>query len=139
MSRVLADTHAIIWTLFDPVRLSAAARTSLEQAEQLGSIAISSISIVEIQYLLEKAGFPHRTLLQEIVKLVNAAQNPRFEVLPVTSDIAFAINRIPRSEIPDMPDRIIAATAVVHDLSVISVDSDLRGSPTLNSLLSVIW
>ena len=60
-------------------------------------------------------------------------------VLPVTVDVARAVVQIPRSEVPDMPDRIIAATAVAHRLPVVSADTDIRGSATLNSLISVIW
>jgi predicted nucleic acid-binding protein len=46
---------------------------------------------------------------------------------------------VPRVEVPDIPDRIIAATAVAHKLPFVSQDSALRASTTLRALVSVIW
>ena len=42
--------------------------------------------------------------------------------------IAQAMELVPRSEVPDMPDRIIAAGAVVHKLPLVSQDSEI-GAP----------
>jgi hypothetical protein len=46
--------------------------------------------------------------------------NERLEVLPHTLEIAQAMDLDPRAEVPDMPDRIIAATAVAHKLPLVS-------------------
>jgi predicted nucleic acid-binding protein len=48
------------------------------------------------------------------------------------------MDQVPRAEVPDMPDRIVAATAVAHDLSLVSADSDIQGSASLKSLVQVI-
>ena len=47
MNEVVADTQSIIWHLFDPARLSIAARVASES----GIIFISAITIVELVYL----------------------------------------------------------------------------------------
>jgi predicted nucleic acid-binding protein len=41
--------------------------------------------------------------------------------------------RIPRDVVPDMPDRIIAATALTHDLPPVTADGKIRASriPTI--------
>lgn len=50
MSSVLVDTHALIWYLFDPDRLSPAAAAALDGAAASGDeVVFSAISIVEIQ------------------------------------------------------------------------------------------
>ncbi|MFP4101588.1 hypothetical protein [Coleofasciculus sp.] len=55
MSSVIADTHAIIWYLFDQNKLSKMAFDTLDQSiHQGGQIYISSISLIEIIYLVEK-------------------------------------------------------------------------------------
>jgi predicted nucleic acid-binding protein len=46
---------------------------------------------------------------------------------------------VPRAEVPDMPDLIIAATAVAHPLSLVSQDSEIRASAALKGLISVVW
>jgi PIN domain nuclease of toxin-antitoxin system len=51
MSDVLADTHTIVWSLFEPSRLSPTALSTLTAAAQGGRILISAITIVELNYL----------------------------------------------------------------------------------------
>ena len=49
MLRPVADTHAVIWYLFADERLSATARTMIEEAAAGGDqIAFSSITLAEI-------------------------------------------------------------------------------------------
>jgi len=64
MSAVVTDTHALIWYLFEPKRLSSVARTALLQAEtNPGVIYVPAISVVEARYLVEKG-----TLTESIFK-----------------------------------------------------------------------
>jgi PIN domain nuclease of toxin-antitoxin system len=48
--------------------------------------------------------------------------------LPVTGEIARKMRGIPRESIPDMPDRIIAATAQAIRVPIISRDGKIRVS-----------
>ena len=73
-----------------------------------------------------------------LIALATDANEP-LEVLPLTLEIARAMDLVPRAEVPDMPDRIIAATAVAHQLSLVSQDSEIRASAALKGLISVIW
>lgn len=51
----VADTHTIIWYLFADGRLSTRAKEMIEAAaEQNQTIAVSSISVVEMVYLEER-------------------------------------------------------------------------------------
>ena len=47
---------------------------------------------------------------------------------PLTTGIVDAMRRVPRADIPDMPDRIVVATAVYFGVTVISRDGKIRGS-----------
>ena len=138
MSDVLADTHAIIWYLFDPTRLSPAAVAALTVASQRGMIFLSAITLVELSYLAGKKSFPYAGVLPRLLALVTDPNEP-VGVLPVTLDVALAMDRVPRGEVPDMPDRIIAATAVAHNLPLVSADSDIQGSASLKALVPVVW
>lgn len=67
MGAVVADTHALIWYLFEPKRLSSIARTVLLQAEaNPGIIYVPSISVVETWYLVEK-GTLTESIFNELV------------------------------------------------------------------------
>jgi PIN domain nuclease of toxin-antitoxin system len=47
-------------------------------------------------------------------------------IFPLTSEVAKTISDVPRMDVPDMPDRIIAATALHLDLPLISRDRKIR-------------
>jgi hypothetical protein len=44
------------------------------------------------------------------------------------------MNQVPRGDIPDMPDRIVAAIVVYFDVPVISRDARIR-----SSTIQTIW
>lgn len=138
MSDVLADTHAIVWYLFEPSRLSSSALAAMSAAEQTGKLFISTITIVEVNYLSGKKTFPYSGVLPRLFALLTDPAEP-LEAIPLTLEVAQAMDQVPRNEVPDMPDRIVAATAIAHNLSLVSADSDIQGSASLNSLIQVIW
>jgi PIN domain nuclease of toxin-antitoxin system len=48
------------------------------------------------------------------------------EIVPLTQSIALAVRQVPREQVPDLPDRVIAATAVHLDVPLISRDRKIR-------------
>lgn len=127
MSACVADTHAVIWYVLGDPRLSPAAKAAMQNAAASGDhVFISAISLVEIVYLIEKARF-QQSLLSRIVA---ALANPLRELKPVHLDenIAQTLQQIPRHIVPDMPDRIIAATALHLNLPLVTADHQIRAS-----------
>ncbi len=135
MSDLLADTHAIVWFLLEPSRLSSAADAALSNAIHSGQvIQVSAITLVELVYLTERGKLP----LAAWTGLLAALHDPAISValLPVDEAVAQAVERIPRSIVPDMPDRIIGATALIHGrLPLVTADRKLQAVP----LLTIIW
>jgi PIN domain nuclease of toxin-antitoxin system len=131
--KAVADTHALIWSIFNDPRLSLPAATLIKDAEMAGEvIAISSISLVEIVYLIEK----HRidpTTLDRIMAILSLPNRILVEI-PVDSDVTFAMKRVLRDQVPDMPDRIIAATALYVGVPLISRDRKIQASS-----VTTIW
>ncbi len=123
--RAVADTHALIWWLYADPRLSTVAYTFMEESDA-GSdqIAVSSMTLVEVVYLVEKGRIPAGTF-DGILTEFNHPY-PTFVEVPVDHHIAEALNRIERAQVPDMPDRIIAATAVFLEVPLISRDGKIR-------------
>jgi Uncharacterized protein conserved in bacteria len=127
MSGIVADTHAIVWYLMEPVRLSANAQTIFEQTSLAGEpIYISAISIIEICYLIEKGRLLPLVLERMAESLQDASST--FEIVPVDLEVAHALSKIPRVDVPDMPDRIIAATALHLDVALVSRDRQIQAS-----------
>lgn len=127
MSAVVADTHTIIWDLSAPEKLSPNAKAALDDVIQAGDfIYIASISVIEIAYLVEKGRIP-KIAFEE---LLEALVDPDTALMLVPLDLAVAqtIRQIPRDIIPDMPDRIIAATALHLQLPLVTRDQKIQAS-----------
>src|SRR6266498_5075702 len=125
MIRAVADTHALIWYLYDDKRLSAKARRFFDEtAEQGNQVGFSAISLIEIVYLVERERINPNTL--EVLLQVLASEDAALVELPVDHTIASALRDVSWESVPDMPDRIIAATAWELDVPVISRDRKIR-------------
>jgi PIN domain nuclease of toxin-antitoxin system len=68
--------------------------------------------------------------------LGRAIGNPNhiFQEAPLTMEVVYTMHRAPRNYVPDMPDRIVAATAIFLDVPLISCDKQIRASP-----VQTIW
>jgi PIN domain nuclease of toxin-antitoxin system len=129
----VADTHTVLWYLYADTRLSALACTFIHQASAAGQqIAVSSISLVEVAYLVEK----NRIIPTAYEDLVHALSDleQAFVETPLSMPICDALRCVPRLDIPDMPDRIVAATALHLAVPLISRDGRIR-----SSTLETIW
>jgi PIN domain nuclease of toxin-antitoxin system len=63
-----------------------------------------------------------------------AASSPDLEVLPLTVDVAIEQEQLGDSFPQDPVDRLIAATARVHDLTLITSDRHIRRSAVVRTL-----
>lgn len=126
MSAVL-DTHAALWYFHRPAALSSAALQSIRRAIHAGEpVYISAISLVETIYLVERGRLP----LEALQRLETGLEDDASGLLlhPVDEDVARAVHRVPRAIVPDMPDRIVAATALHLGLPLVTRDQRIAGS-----------
>ena len=131
--RVVADTHAVLWYLYDDPRLSETAFNALDATDQGGNqIAITSVTLAEIVYLIEKNKIPHLAF----ERVVAALEHPSASLveIPFDRNIARAMRQIDRNQVPDLPDRIVVATAFYLGVPVISKDRKIRLSS-----VNTIW
>lgn len=133
MRMAVADTHTVIWALLSPERLSPQAKEVFQQAQRRRlKMAVPSICLVEVTYLVEKGRLDAAT--RDF--LLQALQDPEsvVELVPLDFGVANALADVPRDQVPDMPDRIIAATAVHLGLPLVSRDRKIRASS-----VTTIW
>jgi len=119
------DTHTVLWYLENSKELSAFARTTIEDAMRNGRcIHVSAISVIEAVYLVERKKIPAAALQ----RLRSSLADPGVGlcIAPVDASVAEVLERIPRNIVPDMPDRIIAATALHLGLPLITRDRRLQ-------------
>ncbi len=126
MAAVL-DTHAALWYLLDSEKLSRAALLAIEKAERSGDpVYVSAISLVETVYLIERGRIPANAL--SLLLRQSKDKQSALRVVPLDSDIAEAVERVSRSAVPDMPDRIIAATALHLNLPLVTRDQRIQSA-----------
>jgi PIN domain nuclease of toxin-antitoxin system len=124
MAAVVADTHAAVWYLLSAKNLSLNAQRAMDDAAKAGDpVYVSSISLVEVVYLVEKGKLP-RVVLD---RLTSALSEPTsgFLIAALDFPVVSVLPQISRDMVPDMPDRIIAATALHLGLPLVTRDSKI--------------
>ncbi|MBI1356956.1 MAG: PIN domain-containing protein [Acidobacteria bacterium] len=123
----LLDTHVFWWLLAEPERLSASHAVILDQAEAEGSpLQISCYSLWELGQMAARG----RILPPEPLHLwlPSIDQDPDIVVHPLTGAVAADAVQLSDRFPKDPGDRIIAATARVHGLTLLTADWAIRKS-----------
>ncbi len=130
--KLLLDTHVILWLALAPDRMSPAAAKWTKDAEDSGApLAISAVSLYEIAYLIRA----RRILLAVPEAAFLAGVKRRFEVLPVSGEVAVFAAQLPSALHGDPMDRIIAATAAAENYTLITADEKILKS----GVCKTIW
>ena len=134
LARHVADTHTILWHLGNDPRLSPVAGAILRDADEgHGWVYVSAISFVEMVYLVDR-GRLDSSLLKQALSLI-LPPGGSFPPVDIDMEIVRAVRRVPRAAVPDMPDRIIAATALHLGLPLISKDKRISDA----GVVPVVW
>ena len=129
----IADTHTAIWYLFSDPRLGKAASAFIDDTiAKADHIGVSAISLAEMVYLIEKSRIPANALHD----LHAAMADPKsvLQHMPLSEAVAMKMAEVSRQDIPDLPDRVIAATAQLHGIPLLSRDGRIR-----SSTITTIW
>ena len=128
---ILLDTHVLVWSQWEPRKLSRLAKATMRRARVSSSLSVSTITIVELASLIHRgrikiSGTVAGTIRQLIEEVV---------ILPVTETIAIASSYLPVAMLPDPMDRIIAATARSEGIPLVTADERVQKCP----LVKTIW
>ena len=130
---LVTDTHALIWYLFAMPELSANAKNEMDNAAASGGyIFVPTISFVEITYLAEKG----RLGANVLPRITAAIQTPNSILKPIelTHQITISLSQISRQTVPDMPDRIIAATALHLNIPLVTKDHKIQALQNIQTI-----
>ncbi|MBI5302067.1 MAG: type II toxin-antitoxin system VapC family toxin [Chloroflexi bacterium] len=133
MPDVVTDTHGLIWYLEDSPRLSHAARDAFDACDRGESLVyVPTICLVEIIYLQGKGRISSDLMSRLDEELQSGTSS--LVLVDLTTEVVNALVQVPRAHVPDLPDRIIAATAPHLGLSLISRDRKIQSSN-----IATIW
>ena len=119
--RLLLDTHVVLWVAMDSPRLSAAARSTILDAE-------ATFSAASIWEVVIKSGLGRDDFIVDADELRHGLLRNGFEELPMTGAHALEVARLPDIH-RDPFDRILLAQARWEGMSLGSVDAQLIGLP----------
>lgn len=124
--KLLLDTHIWIWFLQSPQSLGPEAQRVL--ADRENELWVSPISTWEALMLQRKGRI---RLRPEFIAWLRQSM-PGFHEAPLTNEIAIVSEQL--SIHGDPADRFIAATAQVHDLTLVTADQRLLGLGTIRTM-----
>jgi len=127
--RYVADTIAIVRHLSQSKRIGGQAKRILRGADSgVNEIIISGITLMEIMYLSEKGRIGAN--LTEVVELIAGSDN--YLVYPVDTEVILEAKEI--KDIPELHDRVIAATARFLDVPLITSDEVMSESESVETI-----
>ena len=118
--KLLLDTHIWLWALLEPELLAAPVRDALQSPEN--ELWLSPVSVWEATMLAERGRVVVTSDVQVWVRGLLAAL-PRREA-PLTFEVALMSRRLELAH-QDPADRFIAASACVHELTLVTADERL--------------
>ena len=120
--KLLLDTHIWLWSLVAPERLSRRVARALEDADN--ELWLSPVSTWELCVLVERG----RVVLGGDVAswVADAFRRVPLHEAPLTHEVALATASV-RLPHRDPADRLLAASAAVFELSLVTADERLLG------------
>lgn len=127
---ILLDTHALLWMAGDPKRLSKRAHEAIRIARQGTGIAVATITLWEIAWLAQH----HRIEVKGSVESFVRETVARVILRPATPEIAALAVRLPDPFPKDPSDRLIASTAMVEGMPLVTADLRIRQSKVVETV-----
>jgi predicted nucleic acid-binding protein len=127
MRRYVADTQCILWYFANDRRLPRAARAAFDTAEKgYAQILIPTIALVEALFLFQRQRVPE-TVLSQMMAL---AEDPDASlcIVPLDMVVVRAVSGFGPAAVPELPDRIVAATARALGVPLLTTDSAIAES-----------
>ena len=129
---IVLDTHALVWWIGNPKRLSATARKAIDAAVAANGALVSCISTWEVAMLSLRGRLELALDVSDWLARVEALPYLRF--VPVDNATALRSVLLPEPLHRDPADRIIIATALAHGAAVVTVDDKLRSYPHVRTM-----
>lgn len=130
---IVLDTHAWIWWLTAPEKLNAKTLRLVERNLGSSNVRVSSISVWETAMLVARGRLSFEIDFPSWLNTVIAVPGVKFQ--PVDNAIAYQAVNLPGTFHADPADRMIVATALGLEATLISGDRKIQEY----SYVKVVW
>lgn len=130
MNELILDTHILLWYFREPERIS----NNIVQQIDNSKLYLSAISCFEIVWLLEHNRITLNGYDTFESWLDDVKQSLDLTILPVTCQIGSLAVRLPEHH-KDPQDRLIIASAIVHNFKLASADTNFPLYQEIRQLL----
>jgi PIN domain nuclease of toxin-antitoxin system len=129
---IVLDTHALIWWLGEPEELSARARRSINSSAGDQGVVASAISFFEISTLVRRGRLELRIDTRRWFAATRSL--PELRIEPVSAEISWLAGELGAAFPGDPVDRIIAATAQSLGAKLVTADTKLQDTGTIETI-----
>lgn len=124
--RILLDTHALVYWVSEPGRLSAAQRHAVMTVSPDNPAIVADISLWEVAMLATsgrlRLGLPIRDWL------TSATAPPLVRLAEISPSIAAEVADLAHWDHRDPADRLVVATARVYGATIVTNDAEIRSA-----------
>lgn len=128
---ILVDTHVAAWLALEPSRISRKAKAAIDDARASATgLGLADISLWELTMLVGKGRI---RLTVGLESFLTEIEN-RFVIVPLTAQVCVRALSLPAVYPKDPADRIIAATALVEGVPLLTADHQIQRSKTVQTI-----
>ena len=130
--KYMLDTHTLLWSIFEPKRLSKSATQIISDSDNEVFVSIISFWEISLKFSMGKLEMVNTTP----EALPELAEEMGIEILQISTDEVASFHKLPRLSHKDPFDRMVIWQAILRKMTLISRDREFNAYKPYGLILS---